>query len=164
MLMKNVNRLIILLLATLYLLGPAHVTLAQDDNPPPTGEVTDDDVNAIAEQLYCPVCDNIPLDVCGTQACADWRDEIRRMLEQGHTEEEIKTYFADRYGRRVLATPDARGIDIVVWVLPPAGVLVGVVILVVVLRVWRWCSRSRCKLLQLAFQPGDVFRVKVIIL
>jgi cytochrome c-type biogenesis protein CcmH/NrfF len=27
---------------------------------------TDDEVNAIASQLYCPVCENIPLDACGT--------------------------------------------------------------------------------------------------
>ncbi len=30
---------------------------------------TDDEVNRIAKQLYCPVCENTPLDVCPTQAC-----------------------------------------------------------------------------------------------
>jgi cytochrome c-type biogenesis protein CcmH len=29
---------------------------------------TDDEVNAIAKQLFCPVCENTPLDVCPTDA------------------------------------------------------------------------------------------------
>ena len=36
---------------------------------------TDDEVNAIARQLYCPVCENTPLDVCPTDACKEWREE-----------------------------------------------------------------------------------------
>lgn len=126
--------LLALLIAILF--GAARVALAQDgDNPPPPdGEVTDDEVNAIAEQLFCPVCENVPLDVCGTAACADWRAEIRQMLEEGRSEDEIKAYFADRYGRRVLATPEARGINLLVWVLPVVGVGAGAVVLIVALR------------------------------
>jgi cytochrome c-type biogenesis protein CcmH len=126
---------IVIVMAVLVMLVAAAPALAQDGpSPPPDREVTDDEVNAIAEQLYCPVCENVPLDVCGTKACADWRDEIRDMLEAGRSEAEIKAYFAERYGRRVLATPDASGIDLLVWVLPPVGVLVGVVVLVMALR------------------------------
>jgi cytochrome c-type biogenesis protein CcmH len=119
-------------------LGVVAVASAQDgggETPPPDGEtVTDDEVNAIAEQLYCPVCENVPLDVCGTKACADWRDEIRTMLEEGRSEDEIKAYFSDRYGRRVLATPERTGIDLLVWILPPVGVLIGAAVLVLALR------------------------------
>ncbi len=109
---------------------------AQDGvpTPIPPGDVTDDQVNELAEQLYCPVCENIPLDVCGTQACADWRDEIRTMLEEGRSEDEIKQYFVDRYGRRVLATPETRGLDLMLWVLPVVGVAAGAGVLVVALR------------------------------
>jgi cytochrome c-type biogenesis protein CcmH len=109
--------------------------LAQEPiEPTPLSPVTDDQVNAIAEQLYCPVCENIPLDVCGTRACADWRAEIRAMLEQGKSEAEIKGYFADRYGQRVLATPEARGLNVLVWALPVIGVLAALAVLAVTLR------------------------------
>ncbi len=101
---------------------------------PGSGQVTDDQVNAIASQLFCPVCQNVPLDVCGTQACADWRAEIRSMLEQGKSEQEIKDYFSSRYGQRVLATPEARGLNTLVWVLPIAGVVAGLVVAMVALR------------------------------
>ncbi len=129
------RRLFALALLTLALLGGAGAALAQDGGSPPAPDgVTDDEVNAIAKELYCPVCDNVPLDVCGTAACADWRAEIRTMLEQGRGEEEIRTYFVDRYGRRVLATPQARGLDLLVWVLPVVGVAGGLAVLVVALR------------------------------
>ena len=35
---------------------------AQENEPKKV--VTDDDVNAIAKELYCPVCESTPLDVC----------------------------------------------------------------------------------------------------
>lgn len=68
-------------------------------------EVTTDDVNTIANKMYCPVCENIPLDDCGTAACNDWREEIRLFLEQGMTEEEIINNFIDRFGESVVGTP-----------------------------------------------------------
>ncbi len=100
-------------------------------------EPTDDEVNAIASQLYCPVCENIPLDVCGTQACAQWRELIREQLAQGWTEEEIKAYFAEQYGDRVLAEPPRRGLNWLVYVLPPLLILGGGVVLAQAFRSWR---------------------------
>ena len=116
---SHASRVTCLVLVFGILLASVAPALAQESiDPTPVPPVIDDQVNAIAKQLYCPVCENIPLDVCGTQACADWRDEIRVMLEQGKSEAEIKAYFADRYGQRVLATPEARGLNVLVWVLP----------------------------------------------
>jgi cytochrome c-type biogenesis protein CcmH len=114
------------------LLAWALPALAQDGGSVP---VTDDMVNAIAKKLYCPVCENVPLDVCPTQACADWRGEIRTMLEQGQTEPQILDHFAMNYGQRVLATPQAAGFNGLVWTLPLVGLLAGMVVLGVVL--WR---------------------------
>ena len=122
----------------LLLVTASPAALAQDGaqpTPQPGGtQVSDDQVNAIAKQLFCPVCQNVPLDVCGTQACADWRAEIRSMLAQGKSEQEIKDYFSSRYGQRVLATPEARGLNLLVWVLPIVGVVAGVVVAAIALR------------------------------
>lgn len=98
---------------------------------------TDDEVNAIAKQLYCPVCENIPLDVCGTQACAQWRELIREKLSQGWSETQIKVYFVDQYGDRVLATPPARGLNWLVYIVPPLAILVGIYILYQAFRAWQ---------------------------
>ena len=112
------------------------VSLVSAQGSGPAG-VTDDQVNAIAKQLYCPVCENIPLDVCGTQACAQWRDLIREKLGQGWTENQIKQYFVDQYGARVLGTPPAQGLNWLVYVVPPLAIIAGVVILFSVLRAFK---------------------------
>ncbi len=105
--------------------------------PTPTPVITDDMVNAVAKQLYCPVCENIPLDVCGTQACAQWRELIREKLQQGWTEDQIKAYFVQQYGERVLATPPPKGFNLLVYVLPPVAILAGIFILYRALQAWQ---------------------------
>jgi cytochrome c-type biogenesis protein CcmH len=120
------------ILLTLVLAGLlAGRALAQDGFP------TDDDVNAIARQLYCPVCENTPLDVCATQACAQWRDLIRLQLSQGKTEEEIKQYFVDNYGARVLDEPPRQGINWLVYIVPPVVILIGVIFVFRAMRAWK---------------------------
>ena len=98
---------------------------------------SDDMVNAIAKQLYCPVCENIPLDVCHTKACAQWRELIREKLAQGWNDQQIKQYFVDQYGDRVLGTPPARGLNWLVYILPPVAILLGAFILLRALQAWR---------------------------
>ena len=104
---------------------------AQDTSP-----VTDDEVNAIAKQLFCPVCESTPLDVCPTEACRDWREQIRTMLSEGKSEEEILQYFTDQYGDKVRATPPATGLNWLVYILPPAIILIGAIILFRALKEW----------------------------
>jgi len=113
------------------------LTPAQAADPTPTPVITDDMVNAVAKQLYCPVCENIPLDVCGTRACAQWRELIRKKLQQGWTEQQIKDYFVQQYGKRVLATPPPKGFNLLVYLLPPLAILSGVYILYRALQSWQ---------------------------
>ena len=105
---------------TMLLIMGVKVAAAQAPTP------SDDDVNAVARELYCPVCENIPLDVCPTTACAQWRELIRQMLAQGKSKEEIKQYFVAQYGDRVLAEPPRSGLNWLAYGLPPVIFLVGV--------------------------------------
>jgi cytochrome c-type biogenesis protein CcmH len=109
-------------------------TSAQESNPQAP---TDDDVNAVAKGLYCPVCENIPLDVCPTQACAQWRALIREKLELGWSEDQIKDYFVAQYGDRVLASPPARGLNWLVYIIPPVAIVIGIYILFRAMRAWK---------------------------
>lgn len=97
---------------------------------------TDDEVNAVAHQLYCPVCESTPLDVCPTDACKDWREQIRNMLAEGKSEQEILKYFEDQYGARVLAEPPKQGFYWLIYLLPPAIILAGAVILIRSMKEW----------------------------
>jgi cytochrome c-type biogenesis protein CcmH len=94
---------------------------------------TDDDVNRIAKQLYCPVCESTPLDVCPTEACRQWRDLIRTMLADGKSEAEIKQYFVTQYGARVLAEPPNR---LVSYLVPAVAILLGVILLARGFQMW----------------------------
>ncbi|WP_376789427.1 cytochrome c-type biogenesis protein CcmH [Thermoflexus sp.] len=87
----------------------------------PAPSVSDDEVNRVAKKLYCPVCENVPLDVCDTPACIQWKEEIRTMLAEGRSENEIIEFFATRYGMRVLAVPPPQGIGLGVWLIPAIG-------------------------------------------
>jgi cytochrome c-type biogenesis protein CcmH len=98
---------------------------------------SDDQVNAIARQLYCPVCENIPLDVCPTTACAQWRALIREKLAQGWTEEQIKQYFVEQYGARVLGEPPRQGWNWLVYILPPLLVIGGLFVVFRLFRSWK---------------------------
>jgi cytochrome c-type biogenesis protein CcmH len=120
-------RLILTLIMAL-LIGAA--ALAQDTPVIPdnidTSNISDDAVNAIAHKLYCPVCENIPLDTCGTAACEDWREEIRAMLAMGISEEEIIDNFVTRFGDRVVGTPRDPVIRTISLVTPWLVVLLGI--------------------------------------
>lgn len=104
---------------------------------PTPGGPTDDEVNAIARQLYCPVCENTPLDVCPTQACAEWRELIREKLAEGWSEGQVKKYFLDRFGDRVLAAPPPHGLNWLVYIVPPVAFLLGVYFLYRSTASWR---------------------------
>lgn len=109
---------------------PATIVGAQDPTP------SDDQVNAVARQLYCPVCENTPLDVCPTEACRQWRALIRQMLAEGKTQDQIKQYFVDNYGARVLGEPPRTGLNWLVYIIPPVIILAGAVFLFRALRMW----------------------------
>ena len=115
------------------LFGLLVVGLVSAQQPTPS----DDQVNAVAKQLYCPVCENIPLDVCPTTACAQWRELIRQKLADGWSEQQIKDYFVQQYGARVLGTPPTKGINWLVYLVPPVAILAGIYILYRVFRSWR---------------------------
>ncbi len=108
---NTINHWKILSMLLLLCLIPVSVS-AQGSGP------TDDDVNAVAKQLYCPVCENIPLDACGTQACEQWRGIIKDRLAEGWTEDQIKDYFVAQYGDRVLAEPPRTGFNWAVYLVP----------------------------------------------
>jgi cytochrome c-type biogenesis protein CcmH len=123
----NYQLLLAALLAVVLALTLNRVASAQGPTP------TDDEVNRIAKQLYCPVCESTPLDVCPTEACRQWRDLIRTMLAEGKSEAEIKQYFVEHYGARVLAEPPNR---LASYLVPGIAILLGALLLARGFQMW----------------------------
>src|SRR5512144_604879 len=113
---SNLIFLVVIAAALAAIFLPRSMAFAQKPTP------TDDDVNRIAKQLYCPVCENTPLDVCPTEACRQWRELIRTMLSEGKSEAEIKEYFVNQYGARVLNEPPNR---LATYLIPAVAILLG---------------------------------------
>lgn len=132
--MKSNSTIILLILSLLFISASTSTVFAQSPDP---DVPTDDDVNAIAKELYCPVCENIPLDACPTSACADWREEIRLKLADGWDDEQIKQHFVDRFGDRVLAEPPRQGLNWLIYIVPPLIFIVSAFVLFKSIRSWR---------------------------
>ncbi len=121
----------------------AGVLNAQDDGDTGTGEniVTQDDVNEIASEMFCPICENEPLDTCRATTCQMWRSEIRDMLTQGMSEDEIIGDFIDRFGQRVVGVPEDDGLRLLSFIAP---IVVAIFALVVgVMTFSRWQQNQR---------------------
>jgi len=58
-------------------------------------------------------------------------------IRQGKAEAAILQDLTNRYGVRVLAAPPARGFDLVAWILPGFGLVLGLGIVVIVVDRWR---------------------------
>jgi cytochrome c-type biogenesis protein CcmH len=119
---KNLFQLVLFFLLFTLSIFPSATVAAQKPTP------SDDEVNAIAKEMYCPICENTPLDVCPTYACRDWRELIRQMLAQGKTPAEIKQYFVDHYGARVLSEPPQNGFNFLLYIAPRAVIVIGVIV------------------------------------
>ncbi|MGJ3240228.1 MAG: cytochrome c-type biogenesis protein [Anaerolineae bacterium] len=68
-------------------------------------DVTADDVDEVASLMFCPVCENEPLDQCYNPTCLQWKAEIRDLLAEGMSPAEIRTSFVERYGEHVVGVP-----------------------------------------------------------
>ena len=101
-----------------------------------------DRVNEIAEKLNCPTCTGINLADCRTQTCTQWKDQIKDLLDQGKTDQEVLDYFVAQYGTQVLQEPPKSGFTLSLWVLPILMIVIGGGLLFVTMRKWTNANRS----------------------
>jgi cytochrome c-type biogenesis protein CcmH len=92
----------------------------------------------LESELVCPVCETT-LDSSDAPVAQLMKARIRERIAAGNTKSEIKAYFVDQYGNGVLAVPPRRGFDLVAWLLPLAGLGIGLV--AVGALAWRWSRR-----------------------
>lgn len=96
----------------------------------------DDQVRAIAKGLRCPVCSGETVADSNAPVSVQMRGIIRQKLEAGESPEQIKAYFVERYGERILLSPQAKGFTLGVWIMPVAALVAGLAIVLAVLRSW----------------------------
>ncbi len=85
---------------------------------------------AIESTLRCPTCQATSVADSPAQAARQIRQVVEQQVRDGRTDEQIRGFFADRYGTWILLDPPTTGPDIVVWILPAVVVVGGVIVLV----------------------------------
>jgi len=120
------------LLALVLVLG---ATVGVSAAPP-----TEAQVDAVARELRCVVCQNLSVADSLSEMARQMREVIRERLAAGESPEQVKAYFASRYGEWVLLSPPVRGFPLLAWALPLGVLAGGIVGALLVLR--RWSRRG----------------------
>lgn len=79
----------------------------------------------VEKQLGCPICTDLPLNVCTNQICEQMKGVIHQKLSEGQTPDQVVQYFVARYGDGILLTPPQQGFTLAVWYLPILALLFG---------------------------------------
>ena len=94
----------------------------------------DDRVREVASGLRCPVCQNLSVADSPSRLAGEMRSEIAEQLQAGRTPEEVHAFFVQRYGEWVLLSPPREGLNLVPWLVPIVGVMIGIGVWAYVLR------------------------------
>ena len=121
------RRLLPALLAALALAAPA---LASDRHPT---------LAELESRIMCPIC-HTTLDQSDSPIARRMKAFISQRIAAGDSMSQIEDKLVAQFGPAVLASPSRRGFNLLVWVLPPVGIVLAAIVLGVF--AFRW-SRSR---------------------
>ena len=93
----------------------------------------------IESELKCPVCRSQSVRTSRSFMAEDMSRQVRRMVAEGMSKEEVREYFVSRYGDYIVLAPRKEGFAWTVWLLPFALVLGGAATIFAMAR--RWKSR-----------------------
>ena len=88
----------------------------------------------LVAEVRCVTCQNQNIKDSNAFIASDLRREIRRMIGEGKSNEEIKDFLVTRYGDFVLYRPRFEGKTLALWIAPFLLVLFGGFALVRVVR------------------------------
>jgi cytochrome c-type biogenesis protein CcmH len=120
-------RLLLVVAAVLALASPA---LASERHPT---------LADLESRIMCPIC-HTTLDQSDSPIARRMKAFISQRIAAGDTESQIEDKLVAQFGPTVLASPPRHGLNLLVWVLPPVGIVIAALVLGFL--AFRW-SRSR---------------------
>jgi cytochrome c-type biogenesis protein CcmH len=93
-------------------------------------------LDAVEPEVMCVSC-GVPLAIADSPQADAERREIKRLIAQGKTKQEILDSLVDTYGGRVLASPKDTGFGLAAYLVPIAIVLAMLIALAIYLPRWR---------------------------
>ncbi|MBI2889940.1 MAG: cytochrome c-type biogenesis protein CcmH [Nitrospirae bacterium] len=94
-------------------------------------------VRALATELRCPVCQNLSVADSPSTMAVQMRSLIREEIEKGATEDQVRSFFVQKYGEWILLAPLKSGFNWLLWLGGPVLLLAGLVGIVF------WVARRR---------------------
>ncbi|MBI5029252.1 MAG: cytochrome c-type biogenesis protein CcmH [Chloroflexi bacterium] len=100
-------------------------------------------VDQIGSNLMCQCGCTMVLSTCDCGTAEQMRGEIRSMLGEGKTKDDILNFYVGKYGDKVLAAPKAEGFNISAYITPFIVILLGGGVLALIVR--QWVIRTRAQ-------------------
>ena len=101
----------------------------------------------LSNELRCPTCQGLSVKDSEAGFSTSIKGKIRELMKQGKSDEEIMAYFVERYGEWILRAPPVSGFNMVLWVLPGAAIVTG--LLWVLYRSKNWVEKPRKEMTRL---------------
>jgi cytochrome c-type biogenesis protein CcmH len=89
---------------------------------------------SISEEMRCLVCQNESLAGSRSDLANDLRREIRTLIKEGKSDDQIRNFMVERYGDFVLYRPPVKPITWLLWIGPFIILLIGIAGLLTYLR------------------------------
>ena len=88
----------------------------------------------LSRELRCMVCQNQSIDDSEAPLARDLRLLVRERLTKGDSNQQVLDFLVSRYGEFVLLKPPIELRTFILWGLPPAALIVGIIGLLMALR------------------------------
>jgi cytochrome c-type biogenesis protein CcmH len=105
--------------------GGASVVAAQEEFDDPA---LNERYRALTREIRCPKCLNENIAESKAPVAAELRREVRRLLGEGASDDEIKTFLSSRYGEFVLYRPRLTATTLAIWAAPFLLLALGAVV------------------------------------
>jgi len=103
-------------------IGPEAAAMAQDP-------VVEARLVVLSQELRCLVCQNESLASSHAELADDLRREVRSLIREGKSDQEVKDFLVARYGDFVLYRPEVKPLTWVLWFGPFVLMLLALVFL-----------------------------------
>jgi cytochrome c-type biogenesis protein CcmH len=109
-------------------------SFAKDAVPLAEDPVMEQRLISISEEMRCLVCQNESLAGSRSDLANDLRREIRTLIQEGKSDDQIRTFMVERYGDFVLYRPPVKPITWLLWIGPFVILAIGIAGLLMYLR------------------------------
>jgi cytochrome c-type biogenesis protein CcmH len=73
---------------------------------------------SLMREIRCVVCENEPVSQSTADIAVDMRRVIRRQVADGKSDDEVRTFFTEKYGNFVSFRPPTQGFGLLLWAFP----------------------------------------------